>query len=872
MRNKIQLYIGTERADLDDNSFLLLNYTMEELSNPTIVKNSFSRQITLKGTPQNNKIFGNIYRNDRNTVVDYGENGPMFDPTRKTSFQIFNDSGELLEAGYLKLDKVSTTKKRVEYTVTLYGSLGAFLYGLSYKSNGDKMTLADLDFGESLGFTINRTVVSDAWARLGGDTSKAAKWDIINFAPAYNGFPAAPFDANKAIVKAASVGLPEKNGDYTANDGWTLVTLSEKVTENEAKDFRSYLQKPIIKVSALIDAICDSANNGGYTVNKDASFFIAGNPYWAKTWMTLPMLNELNLDIVSSNGTFTVVSAPYTYTIPSGGNLSTFYSVNFNICPDFGFPAATIGDYVLHCEDDWAAGMQPDESPGFYLNYISITITVYDSNDSVLDAITFRVSTSQPPSNYPQMDFILDYIDGATGNAYKDGQLFSFPVTMSQYGANKVKIEASMESLAWGHLRGSAMPDTAWPYNDYDAQDGIACTFGYVRDETVFAWQSLSTSSARTGASISVNSLLGSSRTPADYLLSYCKMFGLQIVCHKGEKVVDIISRPNFYSGLMKDINSRIDRGRTIDKQPFAFDARWYLFGDDAKGEFAEYYANKYSHPFGQFRVNTGYEFDASERSMTESIVFGNACTVVETSKYFCDITENGVNIPSLFVGGGKYTLYKGSETKDFDIPIPLAAVKTWDNASYPMHDDISKMQFHNTENAHFNERDTLLFFDGMKTPSSGHLTLSDDIRAMLSLNGNNPCWMPNYCDYNSSWKLSQIPQFTRYTITGNTAYESLDFGEPSEIQIPGFGFAADAPIFIQYWADYISDRYDDDSAVVTAWVDLRGMQVNESLFRDFYFFDGCVWAMNRIINHSLTTSGPTQCEFVKIQNTNNYI
>ena len=871
MRNKIQLYIGSERADLDNNSFLLLNYTMEELSNPTIVRNSFSRQITLKGTPQNMKIFGGIYRNDRVTQYTGGYTGIDFDPTRKTPFTIYNEMHEILESGYLKLDKVTTTKKRVEFTVTLYGGLGSFLYGLSYRSTGEKMSLADLDFGRSLDFVIDRDAVANAWKRLGGNTSMDAKWDIINFIPAYNGLPAGEFSADKAVVNAQSCGLTEKDGDYTTKEGWTLVSLPEKVTGNEAKDYRSYLQKPCIKMAAIINAICDPANNGGYTVNLDSEFFASTNPYWAKTWLTLPKMVDLNLDITSTNGTFTVVEAPYTYTIPNGGNLSTNYSVIFNICPDFGFPAGTTGDFVLHCEDDWAAGMQGDESPGYYLNYFEFTLTIYASDDTVLDTVTFRVSTEQPPSYFPQMDFILDHIDAATGNGYKDGQLFSFPVTMSQYGANKVKIEMTSKALAWGHLRGSAMPDTAWPYNDYDAQDGVACTIGYVRDETVFSWQYISSSTARTGASITKAALLGGSRTPADYLLSFCKMFGLQIVCNKESKEVDIILRKNFYNGGTKDISGRIDRGRPIEKTPFAFDARWYLFGNDAKGDYGEFYANKYGRPYGQFRVNTGYDFDAVEKRLTDSIVFGNACSVLETSKYFCDLSVGGISVPSLFIGGGKYSLYKGNENKDFDIPLLPAALKTWDNPSHPMHDDWPKMQFHGNGNSTIDERDTLVFFVGMTSPHSGHVSLTDDTRVMLQLNGNSPCWLPGYGDYYSSWKLMDIPNFSRYIRSNNAVQKSLDFGDPLEAMIPDISFVSRSNIFDQYWADYIGDRYDDDSAVLVCYVDLRGMQVNENLFRRFYAFDGAIWAMNRIINHSLTTSGTTQCEFVKVQSTSNY-
>ncbi|MBQ2436646.1 MAG: hypothetical protein II265_01000, partial [Clostridia bacterium] len=150
MRNKVQLYIGGKRADLDDGSFILFTYTAEELTNPTIVRNSFSRQITLKGTPTNDEIFGHIYRNDRLTQYGGGATGPDFDPTRKTPFTISNEMGEILEDGYLKLNKVVRKGRTKEYAVTLYGGLGSFLYGLAYDNAGNKRTLADLDYGYTL--------------------------------------------------------------------------------------------------------------------------------------------------------------------------------------------------------------------------------------------------------------------------------------------------------------------------------------------------------------------------------------------------------------------------------------------------------------------------------------------------------------------------------------------------------------------------------------------------------------------------------------------------------------------------------------------------------------------------------------------------
>ena len=871
MRNKIELWIGTQRADLDNQSFLLLNYTMEELSNPTIVKNSFSKQITLKGTPQNNRIFGGIYRNDRSIDPDtVGEVGPAFDPTRKTSFSIFNEFGELLEEGYMKLDKVRMTRKRVEYVISLYGNLGSFLYGLSYKSNGDKMTIADLDFGETLDFTIDRDAVASAWARLDGDATQPAKWDIINFMPSYNGLPPSPFDANKAIVKAQNAGLPTKDGDFGTDDGWSLVTLTEKVTGNEAKDYRSYLQKPVIKVSELINAICDPSNNGGWTVNLDAGFFDLSNPYWNDAWMTLPMLNDLNIDEQSSSGDMNAWSS--TINIPDGGNLSKLYSLNLQLAFETvlvnGLTPYT--DFVMHCEDDWAAGMSPDDSPGFYLNYLEIQVVVKDSTDTVIKTILYRISTMQAPDYMEQMDDVFDYLDTTT--FYKNGTSYFPTFYIQEYGVSKIEVTVTPKALCWGHLRGSSDPMKVFPVGYYDYTLGEAVTgFNKDYDNSILRYSIVSTSTVRTGASITKSMLLGSSKTPADYLLSYCKMFGLQLICHKGEKTVDIIPRNSFYSGTTIDINPRIDRGKTIEKVPFAFNARWYLFGNDPKGEFAEYYKNKYSHPFGQYRVNTGYEFDAAEKKMTDSIVFGNACDVLETSKYFCDLVLNGAHIPSVFLGGGKFTLYKSGETKEMDIPSPLTAIRSWFNPSNPMHDDFSKLQFHGSQNAHLDERDTLVFLDQMITPQSNHLTLSDDTRKMLELNGNNPCWMPNYCDYDASWKLTKLPRFSRYEWSGNNISYQLDFGDPSELQIPGATITADSNIFDQYWGRYIGDRYDDDSAVVTCYVDWHGYQVGPDLFKNFYFFDNCVWALNRIVNYSITTSGPVQCEFVKVQDTTNY-
>lgn len=868
MRNKIQLYIGNERADLDNGSFLLLNYTMEELSNPTIVRNSFSKQITLKGTPQNNKIFGDIYRNDRLTQYGGSYTGVDFDPTRKTPFAIYNEMGEILEDGYLKLNKVVRKGRAKEYAVTLYGGLGSFLYGLSYKSNGDKMTLADLYYDEStfdgsFSFRITREAVADAWARRGGDITKDAMWDVINFMPCYQGLPPSPFDAQKCVVPAFYSGLKYNDGEFSTNpNGYTLVTLNEKVTANEAKDLRSYLQKPVIKFGSIIRAICDSNYNGGYTVNLDTDFFTAGNPYYADTWLTLPLLNDLNINETTTQTTQTMTATGTILPIVGGGGAG-LYKVTVNIdmyAYMLGLPAL---NYKL-----WFKS-----SIGNICNMLVFTVTLYDSNQAPITTAVYRATTSgiSVSNNFPQPDLYFDHIDGQGYFVDSAGNRVTLPLYIEAAGAAYYRVDVTTENYVWGTagFNPGNQYDRMWEVGEADYTNNYY--FDPRDDDSQVDIYGTSSSTVRTGALITKAALLGGSKTPADYLLSYCKMFGLQIVANKGEKVVDIIMRKNLYTGTVVDINGRIDRGKEIDKSPFAFDAKWYLFGNDAKGEYAEYYKANFGRPFGQFRVNTGYDFDSQQKAMTGDIVFQNAVSVMETSKFFCKLVKDGRRIPAVFLAGGKYDLYNGSDTKAIDLPNFFDASKTWDNPSYPMHDEWEKVQLHGAQNAHLDDRDTLVFYGGMEDTTGDRLSLTDDFEDMLALNGNTPCWAPNQCEIDPLAEVAHVPRFSRYIWSGNTIQKQLDWGDPQEVQIPGVSFGAGSAIFPAYWEKYIGDRYDDDSAVVTAWVDLRGMQVGNDLLGRFFAFDGCIWALNKIIDHSLTTSGCTKCEFVKVQDTTNY-
>ena len=278
MTRKISLYIDDTRADLTDDALIIWNYTQEDLDNPTIVQNSYTNSVTLPATPTNNRIFESAFRLDR-------VSGVGFNPRARTPFAIYDEMGNLLESGYCKLDSVEGDGPLASYSVTLFGGLGSLLYGLAYNAAGDALTLADLDYLQTgtpateFDYAINALLVSNAWDTLAGGQQNEL-FETINFAPAYNGIPD-DFGADKCVFDGAAYGY----------SGTLVAHLSKEYTEREMLDYRSYLQRPVLRVAKVLEAIQRKASGLGFTL--DLSLWATqGNPFYEDTWMTLPILKD----------------------------------------------------------------------------------------------------------------------------------------------------------------------------------------------------------------------------------------------------------------------------------------------------------------------------------------------------------------------------------------------------------------------------------------------------------------------------------------------------------------------------------------------------------------------------------------------------
>ena len=869
---RLTLYIGGQKADMTEDGFVLLNYAITDLTNPAVLKNSWTQDIDLPATPANDRIFGHSFRADR--LAGGGGTGAQFNASQRTSFALYADSGEIIYAGYLKLNSVT----KDTYSVSLFGGLGDFIYNLSFTPSGEKMTLADLDYGVDLDFVINKEAVADAWARLEGDASKPEKWDVINFAPCYNGIPE-NFSADKAVAEPSVFGLQSsitKDGKtYTTNNGVCLINYPDNVDEWAAKDLRSYLQRPVLSVRKLLDAIADGNNNGGWSVDLSD---LSDVPY-LDTWITRPLLPSLGTYkqmTESITGTFVQYSSGNVIgrfalaNVPSGAEVTARVRCNLRYSVPGASPRTPLRSWDEKRAQSYVpAGIEQQvlfvQAVGYASDNTQVAagpVKAYYKSANVADAETLASAFGFiPKGNAGFASADVDHSYSLDNGYYVRQRDLECEITGVNIARIDIEVTAyrayillggGVYSFAGGTGSGTILwYDSANAYNP----DAWAATEGSCTAT------STSTETLRSGAYITKRMLLSTSGTPAEYLLALCKSFGLYILADSATKQVTILKRKSFFVNETEDLTDRIDADSVV-INPVAFDSKWYEFKTESVGgRFEEEYLNTEGVQYGIQRVDTGYDFDAEVKDLLAGLVLKSCAAVQDRGKYWYSILDNNDFYPSPFIDGGTYTLWNGSENLDTDIVLPAGASLDPLNTTYPGYDLVSRAEFRDGENKGIDGADVLLFFNySLNYP---HFGLSDDLPVMDAVNGG-PCWIAAFNEYGLD-----IPQFTRYTHRGQDPELLLDFGFPREVDIPGIRYAAGYNIYEQAWQQYIRDRLNVHGKVMTckAWIDRPGPEA----LRKFYWYRGSLWMLNKISNYSLTTFDPAECEFVQVRDIANY-
>jgi hypothetical protein len=358
-------------------------------------------------------------------------------------------------------------------------------------------------------------------------------------------------------------------------------------------------------------------------------------------------------------------------------------------------------------------------------------------------------------------------------------------------------------------------------------------------------------------------------------------VFGLVFLCDSGNKTITIMPRSQFFAGQETiDMTDKVDV-RGIKISPLLAQSRYYQFGGGAIGEWAKTYKDDFGRDYAIQRVNTGNEFNQETTIVTDGITFKDAVDVHERNLLF--VTEVVTSVGTEFLRLPQYERvfvqsWSGEEVSEVDVPYNGTGSWFYNNLYFRLSDWLPKVQFHEADDKAVDGADVLLLFNGVKqTPvwrdwARLQYRLTDDTPDMQTLNGGEPCW--NFTNVNSRI-LTQIPSFRRSRTTGDESAEvidaTLEWGLPLARATNGTSEGESVTIYDRYWREYQQDRYDDDTYRMTCKVNLRGLRVGQELMRKFFYYDGALFVLNAIRNHSLTTWDDTECEFIRVQDKTNY-
>ena len=716
-------------------------------------------------------------------------------------------------------------------------------------------------------------------------------------------------------VNNGSVGIPVKLQDedgteYFPYNGWALIKLSDAVNEWEARDLRSYLQRPALNIKAFLDSLSIPANNGGWTIDWQTR---PDNEQ--DLWLTLKTLNTIDFaesatqEVEIDRNALIDLRSGITQEIQAVNGERGTTRVSLGVLPtlrassNYGQLYCAYERYLNGTRHDTASNAMMIQAVGYDgsgnvvahsdLAILSNATETYTANENAEKAFTDGLAKSW--NNFTPVG-VTEYGTGTTLStgyfqlSQQSGGYYYYTwsqgaLALTLEGTNIRRVVVKIAWVAEERFTGDASHMGVGLYSatiipDYSSMRGYYPGIKYGPITGTFT---TTITAIRSGMSVTQEQFLNSDHTIADYLLSLAKIFGWVFTCDTARKVVTVRSRNGFFNTELADIDlsARIDRGKDITITPMQVASQYYKFSQEAVGGRAKKYKSDYAREYGAKWLNTGYEFDAADINQAEGIVFKQPVFWVHRSYNYTWPYIGNKNTGWRY-GWEQYArtlVYGGNSETGFSQEMPRLYPTGWDsfNSDLPFADFLDKPQFCDDEGKAVDGQDCLVYMrpavDWMGTIN---YQITDDFDEMLYLNNGKPCWI---CAFDGNAQaLSTIPEFSPYfyaldSITeGYTYHTELEWGLPLEIYDPYLQHSDEENcLYARYWRAYMTDLLSVNTKVMKCRVDLSGLQVGPELLRRFFYYEGSLWVLNKITNYSLTTYDPVECEFVQVQDKNNY-
>lgn len=278
--SKLRIFIENKELDTLDSVTVPITKQYEELSDPTVICNDYSKTVTIPMSKKNNEIFGYCFKPDRLIVESDSEPlvGIYFDPYKKLACRLQWGDAVVLQ-GYAKVLKITNSG----YELTINGELGRIFQELKKISfNKDDFETDEeaskywIDGSEYVEEVLNKELIFKCWnnnSRANIYKKADPAYDVTNvigFLPnnAYND----DFDYKTYQKIDGSTTTFEETLQANKFEEATGFSISSVIGDGllpiQQNTYRSYEQIPYIYWSRFVDIFNDKAKElTGYSID-----------------------------------------------------------------------------------------------------------------------------------------------------------------------------------------------------------------------------------------------------------------------------------------------------------------------------------------------------------------------------------------------------------------------------------------------------------------------------------------------------------------------------------------------------------------------------------------------------------------------------
>lgn len=849
--NNIRLFIENEEVELSEQSILNINKEFEELSNPTIIINDWSRTIQIPFTTNNNKIFGNLNNPDRLIVSGEGSTGLLFDPYNKLSFRLeFQDS--VIMTGYAK--NIYTTQENGVgyYNITLNGELGKVFQEMQRITFDPAIeeTKYLLNTQEYVNSQINAKFVYDCWQRVTPPSLTLRKinepnynvYDVVGFVPNnsydegfnYDTYQLSTYQSEKFEDTLNSINFQDKTG-ISAD-----TVLGEGLTPRGLGEFRSYLQTPYMYFNKFVQLFLNKSTElTDYTFNLDSDWFNSDNVYWNDLCMGL-LPFSLNKVTTSDEPIDTDEDKTLGTYNRSGDALSNYIYVPY---------LDTKSGIFINFKDttEYATGNRIHQK-AYQTLYIDAPISVNVFLDSAQDIIDLYTS------EYAYFEFGAECrISGTNTVLYTDTCKVYSGARLSTETNNK-KIWNTQGNRITGYSQTytfnchlvipSTTEDrdvTIYTYSHFGLKGSPEDRLFRVPNEilavcptsvktTLLQTQFTITNSREkhSNSYFTLNDLWDNNYTPFDVFLNYCKLFRLVFDIDFNNKQISILPANKYFSDYMvTKYDEKLDMSKSFTNKPISFEHKYVLFNySDSDAKYSQSYKQEYGVNYGDLKLITDYQFNT------------------DTSKLFDSLPTTIVYSPNI-----------------------LSWTVLYDNKRI-VYTFGKEIYLHNSDkdNKVVNTFGEFWFVNTTKWDSSNYLRnvrITDDTYLQTSTQ--------TYFYSQDADSSSLFPEYYKQPTLVKKDCLCLVNVPSKNYTYDSSYFSGVKSIYTQYWENYINERYNKNNKLITCYLKLSQFDFSNFKFNKFIQIGNQVYVVNKIYDYNPATSDSTKVDLINIQDLNGY-